>query len=57
MRDLIIGLILGVMATTIAFYHFSLSSRVVKIEGKMERVVQDVESIALKVGPLKGARK
>ena len=57
MRDLIIGVLLGAMMVTLMVYHFSLRERIVKIEVRQERICQDVDRIALKVGPLPERRR
>lgn len=57
MKDLIIGIFIGVLITTGIFSYSTVLVKVAKLEARTEMLCKDVERIASKVGPLPEAKR
>lgn len=56
MRDLITGIVIGVVITTGIFFYFNTLTKIAKLEVRVEMLCKDVDRIVQKVGPLSEKR-
>jgi hypothetical protein len=52
MKDLLLGIIIGILATSLSFMLIFQQNQISTLQEKQKSIIKDVDSLALKIGPL-----
>jgi len=57
MKDLLLGIIIGVLVTSLSFMLIFQQNQINALQEKQKSICKDIDSLSLKIGPLPIERK